>query len=70
LIASTVTGGKHVPQCEKFRVQARNILTNLSPNLKAQSDLQLCAAVTTLKIVGDAIVTFKCLWRNYVNVVA
>ena len=28
-IALTVTGGKSVPQCENFCVQARNILTNL-----------------------------------------
>jgi len=39
------------------------------PNRKAQPDLQLCAAVTTLKMAGDAIVTFKCLWRNYGDVV-
>jgi len=31
-IASTVTGDKSVPQCQKFCVQARNVLTNLSPN--------------------------------------
>ena len=37
---------------------------------KARPDLQLCAAVTVLKMAGDAIVTFKCLWRNYVDLVA
>jgi len=36
---------------------------------KSRPDLQLCPAVTTLKMVGDTIVTFKCLWRNYVDVV-
>jgi len=31
-IVSTVTGGKSVPQCKNFCVQARNILTNFSLN--------------------------------------
>jgi len=39
------------------------------PTRKARPNLQLCAAVTTLKMVGDAIVTFKCLWCNYGDVV-
>jgi len=37
---------------------------------KVLPDLQLCAAVTTLKMAGDTIVTFQCLQRNYVYVVA
>jgi len=39
------------------------------PTRKARPNLQLCAALTTLKIAGDAIVTFKCLWRNNGDVV-
>jgi len=37
---------------------------------KVRSNLQLCAAVTTLKMAGDAIVTFKWLWHNYGDIVA
>jgi len=63
-IASTVTVEKSVCHCEKFYMQARNILTNLSSTHKAQPDLQLWSPQKRRSWTNQRIFNRKSLSRN------